>query len=151
MAENEYDDDYERESQRFDVQLFIKHPSLHPTDITTALGLEPTIAMTVGELRATPKGTLTGGRYDRTAWRYKNRYEITDQWFAGRVAELVDRLMPHKAFLCELTETGGYSCLIISFLGDDGHFGDELSIETLRKMTEMKMKFAIELYTVCQS
>jgi len=44
--------------RRFDVELFIVHPTIDPSDITIALGLEATRSSRVGDPRITPKGTL---------------------------------------------------------------------------------------------
>jgi hypothetical protein len=81
MQQNELDS-VEGTSRRFDVQLFIVHPTLHPAEITAALGLEPSIVHRVGDRRKTSKGTLLSGNYPDTQWRHSVRYDVRDQWFA---------------------------------------------------------------------
>jgi hypothetical protein len=144
-------EDEEREPQRFGVALFIVHPTRNPTDITAALGLEPTIVHPVGGECRTPKGTVLPGRYSDTQWRHSIRHETRRQHFAGEVAVLLDRLSPHKAFLTKLRATGGQAMLIIAFLGDDGHFGDVLPSATLAKLTDLQWELGVEVYTVPQS
>jgi hypothetical protein len=125
--------------RRFDVELFIVHPTLKSPEITTALGLEPKNVHTVGD----------GGRKD-TRWRFSTRYEVEDQWFAVRVTELVDRLALHEEFFHKLRSTGGDASIIVQFLGD-GYFGDEIPRSTLEKMLKLELAFAIECFQVRQT
>jgi Domain of unknown function (DUF4279) len=140
----------EGSQRRFDVQLFIIHPSLDPSTISAELGLEPTVQHRVGGARKTPKGTSLPGNYPDTRWRYSERHHVREQWFVGRIDELLERLMPHKAFLLDLRTDGGTAYLIVQFLGD-GYFGDALSRQTLVKMVELGLDFGIEVYEVPQS
>jgi hypothetical protein len=41
--------------------------------------------------------------------------------------------------------------LIVQFLGDDGHFGDVLPLDTLAKLTGLQLELGVEVYTVPQS
>ncbi|MGD9769389.1 MAG: hypothetical protein AB7U62_17280, partial [Pseudolabrys sp.] len=66
--------------RRFEVNLLIVHPDLEPTGIATALDLKPRIVRRADDIR----------------WRFSVRYEVTDQWFGKKMAEFVDRLVPHK-------------------------------------------------------
>jgi len=92
--------------KRFDVELFIIHPTLDPVEISTALGLDAHFAHRVGDQRKTPKGTRLSGVYQDTRWRHSRRHETPDQWFADKIAELIECIEPHKAFLKELRSTG---------------------------------------------
>ena len=140
----------EGSQRRFDVELFIVHPTLAPTDITAALGLEAHVEHGVGEPRKTPKGTSLPGTYRDTRWRHSVRHSVEDQWFADRLTELVSRLMARKVFLAELKSTGGKASVIVQFLGD-GYFGDEIPIETLAKLVELGLDLGIECFSVPQS
>lgn len=121
-----------------------------PAEITAALGLEGHFAHRVGDQRRTPKGTPLAGQYPDTRWRHRIRYELRDQWFADKIASLVDHLMPHKEFLSHLRATGGRASVIVQFLGD-GYLGDEVPLDTLSKMVELQLDFGIECYSVPQS
>src|SRR5712691_4231879 len=136
--------------RRFDVELFIVHPSLKPAEITETLGMEAQPAHRVGDRRRTPKGTTLPGNYRDTRWRHSIRYDVEDQWFAETVAEFVDRLQPHKPFIRHLRSTGGRASVIIQFFGD-GYFGDEISRETLAKLADLDLDFAIECFSIPQS
>jgi len=137
-------------SRRTDVELFIIHPTISPTEITTALELEAHTAHQVGHPRRTPTGAPLEGQYRDTRWRHSIRYGLKGQWFADKIATLVDRLMPHKAFFHHVRATGGTAEIIVQFLGD-GYFGDNVPLETLAKMVELQLDFGIECFDVPQS
>ena len=136
--------------RRFEVQLFIKHPSIDPAEITTAVGLEPKNQHRGGDARRTSKGTPLPGVYPDTSWRYCERHHVEKQWFASRIDKLVDRLLPHKDFLLGLRKSGGKTWIIVEFLGD-GYFGDEIPLRTLAKLVELGLDFGIEVFDVPQN
>jgi hypothetical protein len=136
-------------SKWFDVELLIVHPTLDPAEISTALGLDAKFAHRVGTPRKTPKGTPLSGTYQDTRWRYSRRHEIPDQWFAGKIAELIDCIEPHKTFLRELRATGGKASLILQLLGG-GYFGDELPLAILARLINLELDFGIECFADVQ-
>jgi hypothetical protein len=136
--------------RRVDVELFIIHPTMTPADITAALGLESDVEHRVGGQRKTPKGTLLGGTYPDTRWRHCIRLELRNQWFADKIALLLDRLTPHREFFGHVRATGDRAAIIIQFLGD-GYLGDSVSSETLGRLVELQLDFDIECYAVPQS
>ena len=150
MTDDDSENFNEGVSRRVDVELFIVHPSISPGQISAALGLEGHFAHCVGDLRRTPKGTPLDGRYQDTRWRHSIRYDLEDQWFAGKIEAFVDSLMPHKRFLHSVRATGGTAEIIIQFLGD-GYFGDSVPLDTLAKMIELQLSFGIECYNLPQS
>lgn len=126
----------------FYLDIFISHPSIDPSEITAALGLEPSKLRRIGDPRATPKGNLIGGTYPDTRWRYSVRHEIKGRFFASKINDLVDQLLPHRDFLHQLRATGGKATLIVYFI--DGYFTDSISNETLSKVVDLHMDLAIE-------
>src|SRR5262245_10676715 len=135
--------------RRFDVQLFIVHPTIDPTEITMALGLEAKFSHRVGDRRMTPEGTLLEGNYPDTRWRYSARYTVSNQWFADKVESLMAQLLPHKAFLSRLLQSGGKLSVVVQFLGD-GYFGDEIPQSTLAKIVDLGLSLSIECFVVPQ-
>jgi len=135
--------------RRFDVQLFIVHPTLDPDEISRILGLEAHFSHRVGDRRRTPKQLLSG-TYPDTRWRHCIRYTVTEQHFAAEVIGFVERLEAHKEFFANVTSTGGKASVIIWFLGD-GYFGDELPPATLAKLAGLGLALAVECFTVPQS
>ena len=145
MKEHDETDAETNTSKRFDVELFIVHPTLDPVEIGTALGLDAKFAHRVGDQRKTPKGTALSGTYQDTRWRYSRRHETSDQRFAGKIAELIDCIEPRKAFLKELRSTGGTACLILQLLGD-GYFGDKIPQSMLAKLIDLELDFGVECF-----
>jgi hypothetical protein len=136
--------------RRFDVELFIVHPSLDPVDISGALGLEAHFSHRVGDQRKTPKGALLSGVYPDTRWRHCIRSTVTEQWFASEVVGLVEKLEAHGEFLANVRATGGSASVIIQFLGD-GYLADEIPLSTIAKLAELGLAFGIECFAVSQS
>jgi hypothetical protein len=134
-----------KSTRRFDVELFIVHPTLTPREIDAALGLIPSFAHCVGDQRKTPKGTLLAGKYPDTRWRHSRRYETPDQWFADKIAELVSCIDPQKAFFEKLRSTGGRASVIVQFLGD-GYFGDEIPRDTLARLVDLELGLGVECF-----
>jgi hypothetical protein len=123
---------------------------MNPAEITAALGLAGHFTHRVGDRRKTPKGILLPGTYRDTRWRHSIRYEVNDQWFVEALKTLVDRLVPHKAFLGRLRSTGGRTCVIIKFLGD-GYFGDEIPRNVLAQLVDLELDLGIECYSEPQA
>jgi hypothetical protein len=135
--------------RRFDVELFIVHPTLDPVEITAELGLEPQNSHRVGDPRQTPKGNLLPGVYRDTRWRHSIELELKDQWFSEEVTKLVDRLIPHRAFLKNLRATGGKAQIAVQFF--DAYYGDEIDRETLKKLVDLELDIGIECFSEPQS
>jgi Domain of unknown function (DUF4279) len=146
------DTDFEEEgpARRYHLELFIVHPTLDPTEISTALGLEAHFAQRVGDPRKTPKGHPLAGNYRDTRWRHCMECSTTDQWFAAEVNSLLDRLEPHKAFFANLRQTGGNASLIVQLLGD-GYLSDEIRHAALVKLVELGLGLGIECFVDPQS
>jgi hypothetical protein len=137
-------------SKRFDVELFIVHPTMDPQEISTALGLDAKFAHRVGDQRRTPKSKPLSGTYPDTRWRHCRHHETPNQWFASKISELIENIEPHKAFLRELRSTGGKACLILQLLGD-GYFGDDIPQAVLARLTDLQLDFAIECFAGAQA
>jgi hypothetical protein len=136
--------------RRFDVELFIVHPSLDPGDISGALGLEGHFSHRVGDQRKTPKGTLLSGVYPDTRWRHSIRRTVTEHRFAAEVVNFVERLETRKEFLANVRATGGEASVVIQFLGD-GYLADEIAPTTLARLANLGLALAIECFTEPQS
>ncbi len=135
---------------RFDVELFIVHPTLTPAEISRALELNAVFAHRVGDRRQTPKRTLLPGTYPDTRWRHSRRYEASDHRFADKITELINCIEPHKAFLRGLRSTGGRAYLLVQFLGD-GYLSDAIPWSTLARLADLELDFGIECFVDPQS
>ena len=85
------------------------------------------------------------GTYRDTRWRHCEDHEIKDQWFAQKIDEFVKRLTAHRSFLDALRSSGGSACLIVSFL-DAEYFSDEMPVNTLSIMADLKLDLGIQIY-----
>jgi hypothetical protein len=139
----------EDDSRRFDVELFVIHPTLRPDDISQVLTLDAHFSKTVGEPRATPSGTPLSGTYRDTRWRHGVRNTVQDQHFADQLANFVESLKSRRKALVMLRASGGQTMLIVQFLGD-GYLGDEISHETLSNIVELGLGLGIECFVVPQ-
>jgi hypothetical protein len=122
--------------RQFDVELFIMHPTIDPSEIAAALGLEAARSHRVGDRRMTPPGTLREGNYPDTRWRHSARYTTSHQRFADKVESLEVKVLPKRAFLSRVLQTRGRLSLIVQFLGD-GYFGDTIPRSTLAKIADL--------------
>jgi hypothetical protein len=139
----------EEDENRFDLELFVIHPTLHPDDISRALDLDAHFTKTVGAPRTTPKGTPLSGTYADTRWRHRVRHAVPDQYFAEQLADFVERLKSRSEALAMLRETGGQTTLVVQFLGD-GFLGDDISHKTLTVIVELGLSLGIECFTTPQ-
>jgi Domain of unknown function (DUF4279) len=138
------------EWKRYDVELFIVHPTLSPGQISAALKLKASNQHAVGEPRRTPKGMPLEGTYADPRWRYSREYRTKNQRFADKVVALLDRVERHRLFLRKLRKTGGSACLLVQLLGE-GYFGDQVSPDILKRMADLTLDFGIEAYNIPQS
>ena len=136
-------------SRRFDLALFIIHPTLNSTEITAEMGLQPHFVHSIGEQRTTPTGTLLPGEHKDTRWRHCIRHEVQDQWFVPILENFVDSMTRHSAFFERVKSRGGSTWLMVSFLGD-GHFGDALPTATLAKIADLQLDLGIEVFSTPQ-
>jgi hypothetical protein len=144
-----FSSDSDDASRRFDVELFIVHPTLDPAIITAKLGMEAQNKQRVGDPRTTPKKMPLPGNYRDTRWRHSIELELADQWFGAHVAKLVDSLIPHKAFLKNVRATGGTSCVIVQFF--DAYYGDSIARDVLAKMVDLDLDLGIECFSIPQN
>jgi hypothetical protein len=140
-------DEEEEASRRFDIDLFIVHPTLRPGEISRALGLVAHTSHAVGEPRRSPKGKRLPGTYTDTRWRHKRRHTVEEQFFGDELAVFVESLRPRSEALAMLRDTAGMTALIIQFVGE-GHFGDEIGHETLATIVELGLSLEIECFAV---
>jgi hypothetical protein len=135
--------------RRYEIALFIVHPTIDPSEITSQLGLAPVRTHRMGDQRTTPKGTMLEGTYSDTRWRNSVRYQSDEQYFAEKIDRLLDHIAPHKAFLNHLSDTGGTLEIIVQFL-DGQYYGDTISNATLSRIASLDLRLGIESFGTAQ-
>jgi hypothetical protein len=150
MGGNDLSEDDEDYSRRFDLDLWIVHPTMSPNEISRALNLGAHVTRAVGEARITPQGRRLPGVYPDTRWRHTKRYTVEEQWFGDELARFVENLRSRSEALAKIQATSGITSVIIQFLGD-GYFGDEIGLETPSTMVELGLRLDIECFVVPQT
>lgn len=126
------------------ISLQVRHPTLHPTAITAALGMKPKRSWFVGEPRTTPKGTPLGGTYDRTYWVTSTKV-TGHRFFFKEVITLIQLLELSREFISEFVETGGTLYLNIG-LGGCRNIGDVIRSADLRRLCDLGIDLGVEVY-----
>jgi hypothetical protein len=137
--------DPENGSRRFDVELFVTHPTLGHGDISKMLDLECHFGHTAGEPRVTPNGTVLPGAHHDTRWRHSTRYVVQDQWFGNQVKNFVESLKLRREALLRLSSSGGTTSLIVQFFCD-GYLADAITRDTLSAIVDLGLDLEIECF-----
>lgn len=132
----------------YQITLRIFHPSIEPTEITTALGLQPKRAWKAGQPRQTPKGTPLDGIYSESYW-FTN---LTDgeQISEGTLLEdYVDhfccQLSQHSQFFNQIRKEGGKIELHASSYSKR-NYGFEFSPTLTQKLSDLGLTLWIDIY-----
>ncbi|MDQ6432971.1 DUF4279 domain-containing protein [Mesorhizobium sp. LHD-90] len=142
--------DEDPEPKRFQIDLFIVHPSIDPEELDANLQIEGHFRHKAGDQRYTPLGTPLDGTFPDTRWRHTVRFETGTNRFADQLTSFVDVMDRHRDYFAQLVKTGGSLCVILSFLGD-GHFGDAIPKTTLAKISDLGVDLGIQVFTERQN
>ena len=142
--------------QRYSFRIAIRiwHPSIKPEEITRALGMQPHRFSEAGQQRKTPKGTLLEGTYRESYWSAdpfdRGEYSSTDDLAEDALAEALQVLEPHKAFVRRLRGEGARVVVqVSSYSGRNYAF--ELSPELLSKCAALGVSLAHDVYPYAQN
>jgi hypothetical protein len=101
---------------RFTASLRVRHPSLDPRLIATALSLPPERSRKLGDRRRTPKGNLLPGYEKESSCHFRAVAEATTaEEFIATVDRFLDRLAPAGQFLRSIRAGGGRSDLFVGW------------------------------------
>jgi hypothetical protein len=138
----------------FRTSVRIWHPSIDPDLISTELGLQPRHSAMAGQPRRTPKGRPLDGVYSESYWWCEpwERGEVasTDLLIEDSIAEVVELLSPHKAFLNRLRAEGGRILLWVSSYSNR-NYAFEVPPELLRQCADLTLTFAHDVFPVTQN
>jgi Domain of unknown function (DUF4279) len=129
----------------FVITLKIWHPNIDPTHISTALEIVPHHHSRAGDARVTPKGRPLGGVYAESFWsadpfdhgEYQSREDQVEDIFM----EVIELLVPKKAFLHSLHEQGATMLLQIS-THSNRNYALVFPPDLLRQCSELQIGFA---------
>jgi len=130
-------------SYQFDISLRVRHPSLDPAEITSALGLNPSRSWRAGEARTTPKGNPLEGRYSDSYWVVKL---AKGRWpLAAVINELLDQLAPHQALFQQIRAEGGTVEFFVGWFFERNS-GDVFDCDLLARMADLKINLSLDVY-----
>jgi hypothetical protein len=136
------------------VDLRIWHPSIDPQEITAALHIEPTVFHEVGKRRQTPKGNLLDGTYAESYWTAdpfsRGEYSSADDLAEDALAEVLEVLESHKAFLHRLRGEGARIHLQVSSYGTR-NYAFEFGPEFLQKCADLGLSLVHDVYPCAQN
>jgi hypothetical protein len=131
------------------IALRIWHPTIDPSAITVALGVEPARSMMAGQARQTPKGTPLEGTYRESYWSASPLREgwtpSSDDQAEDAMAELLALLKPHADYLLALRRTGGRLLIQISS-HSRRNYALEIPPEMLTDCASLGVGFAHDVY-----
>jgi hypothetical protein len=131
------------------VSLRLRHPALSPTEISAALGMQPTTAHAVGEVRTTPAGAPLDGRYHETYWSASltnsNTVASTDTSLEALLGRSTHEISARRAWLQQFAASGGSAEYFVGlFLS--GNAGVTLSPALMTTLSELGVALAFDLY-----
>jgi hypothetical protein len=130
--------------KRFEITLLIRHPTLNPDMVTSALALQPHRSWKSGESRFTPKGQPLPGNHTTSSWNHVFSYS-GKEGFSAQICSILDHLAPQKTLLRKIDRTGGRTELYLKLPGDQ-NFGDELTWDILERFAELRVGFSLETF-----
>jgi len=131
----------------FNVTVLIKHPDIETSEISRELDLEPFRSWNVGDSRKSPKDTPLPGKWSYSSWSHIFRFkqDDTDRLVSKEVNKIVAKLHEKRKFLNNIVDTKGDVTLYVQLPGTFNIAG-ELDYQTLKMISELKVKFGFEVY-----
>lgn len=132
----------------FTVSLSIRHPSMAPSKITEALGVEPQHTWKAGDTRRDPTGGDLAGVYRETFWvgRLMDEPQLssTEISVESVLLQTLTQLRRSQPFLEQLSTDGGVAELSISLFARE-NFRLELSSDSLALLGRLGLSVALDV------
>jgi hypothetical protein len=131
-------------ARSFKVTLFVTHPDIDPTEISTALELAPKRTTRAGAPRTTPKGEPLAGVYEFSSWSHQ--FDVKEAPELGAVLEgLVERLQRHQQFFYRVVRDGGSVELFCGVFAA-GNWDEILSHSLMAKLAALQVDLRLDVY-----
>lgn len=119
------------------AELTIRHPLLHPDQITTTLDLQATGTMPRGEIiYNNDQMTMTA---DHNIWRLSSREAITSGEIETHLAYILDRLFGRLPAIRKLQDTGALMHIRLWSRSWTRHNQLTLDVETLATLAHLRL------------
>ncbi len=132
----------------FTISLRIRHPDIAPSDITSALGIEPQHMWKAGDCRVGSTGESLEGTYRESYWmgRLMNEPQLSSELMTVEAVLLqtLTQLGRSQEFLSRLSESGGVAELHISMFARK-NFRLELSPRALASLGRLGLGVSLEI------
>jgi Domain of unknown function (DUF4279) len=134
-------------SNRYQIDLSINHPSIDPAKITSALKLQPDQTRIAGAERMSRGGQSLGGHWSYSTWA-KKLFEGAwpDIPLSTSLRTTLSQLAPHAGFLLQIHAEGGSSLLSVGWFFD-GISGDKFDVDLLTRFSELGIGLELHIYT----
>jgi hypothetical protein len=130
----------------YTISLRVRHPSLDPSEITSALQLTPSRTWRVGEPRATTKGAPLKGIYSATFWTKRFvEGEFLDKELPAAMGEIVDQLVPHRSFFHRIRLEGGTAEFFVGWFFNR-QSGGTFDCDLLARLADLKIDLSFDVY-----
>lgn len=132
----------------FTVSLSIRHPSMAPSRITEALGVEPQHTWKAGDTRRDSTGGDLAGVYRETFWvgRLMEEPQLSSAAISVEsvLLQTLTQLRRSQPFLEQLSTDGGVAELSISLFARE-NFRLELSADSLALLGRLGLSVALDV------
>jgi hypothetical protein len=129
----------------FAVSLRLRHPSIDPAEVTTALGVEPQFQWKAGARRHSPSGQLLEGFYDKSYWTARLTVDAESSLTEVLRSHLLE-LEKRKHFLMDVRATGGSVEYFIGWFTTDVSGGETFDCELLRRLADLQIDLSFDVY-----
>jgi hypothetical protein len=131
---------------RYKISLRLRHPSLDPAEITSALHLSPSRSWRAGDSRTTPTGKPLEGKYPDTTWIADvGESKWPDKELPVAINGVLDQLAPYKEFFHRIRSEGGKVEFFVGWFLE-GQGGDIFDCGLLARMADLKIDLALDVY-----
>ncbi len=132
-----------RNNAEYGLSLRFVHPSIDPKDITKKLKIKPRFSWKSGEQAKSPTGTKLNFVRKESYWCYN--IKKNDEFFSSEINKILKDISQHRGFLHRIVAENGRVELYLGLPGSI-NIGDTIPLETLTKLTDLKVALAIEVF-----
>lgn len=128
----------------FRLRVLVRHDSMDPDEISSALGIEPSSCCKAGEHVVTPKGKMLSSIHNHTSWsrsrNFSDRKSLSSEFHA-----LIEELESASTGLSSLAKKG---CDMVVLLDISGEFnvGSVFSRSDLKRLLELHVGLGLEVF-----